>query len=103
MLQVNENDEGVVFKVWVKPKSAKDEIRGLKDGALMVSVASPPIQGKANKACKALLAKVFGVGKSCVEIIGGTRSRTKIVRVVGIAPDKIRRIIDEKEKNGKKE
>lgn len=101
MLQANKTDDGIVLKVWVQPKSAKNEIKGLKDDALRVNVTSPPIQGKANKACKGLLAKTFGVGRSRVEIIGGLKSRIKTVRVTGISLDKVRRIV--KEKDGKKQ
>ncbi len=96
MLRVNETDRGVVFEIWVQPRSARNEIRGLKGDALRVRVTSPPIEGRANKACTGLLAKELGIGKSQVEIIGGLKSRTKLVRVAGITPDKIRRITEGK-------
>jgi len=93
MLYISETDNGIVFKVWVQPKSAKNEIKDLKGDALRVRITAVPVEGKANKACMDFLAKELGVSKSQVEIIGGHKSRTKVIRVTGVTKDEIERIV----------
>lgn len=53
-------------------------------GVLRVKVSAPPIEGKANEALVAILARSLGVPKRAVEIIGGAASRDKTIRVVGV-------------------
>lgn len=93
MLYINETDNGIVFKVWVQPKSARNEIKDLKGDALRVRIAAVPVEDRANNACMNFLARELGVSKSQVEIIGGHKSRTKMVRVTGVTADEIERII----------
>jgi len=93
MLYINETDNGIVFKVWVQPKSPRNEIKDLKGDALRVRITAVPVEGKANKACMDFLAKELGVSKSQVEIIGGHKSRTKVIRVTGVTKDEIERIV----------
>ncbi|MDY7034257.1 MAG: DUF167 domain-containing protein [Thermodesulfobacteriota bacterium] len=80
-------ESGVVLKVWLQPKSSRNEIKGLHGDTLRVSVTSPPIEGRANKALCDLMAKEFGVSKSQIEIIKGHKSRTKIIKIDGVTPD----------------
>ena len=84
---VDTTERGVILKVWLQPKSSRNEIKGLKGDTLRVCVTSPPIEGQANKALCDLLAKEFCISKSQVEIIKGHKSRTKIIRIDGITPD----------------
>lgn len=93
MLYIHETDNGVVFKVWVQPKSARNEIKDLKGDALRVRITAVPVEGRANKACIDFLAKELGVSKSQVEIIGGHKSRTKTVKVTGVTAGEIERIV----------
>ena len=78
------------MKVKVVPKSAKSEIAGrLPDGTLRVKVAAPPESGKANAELCAFLARYLGIPKSAVTILTGQTSRHKIVRLVGVGPDRL--------------
>jgi uncharacterized protein (TIGR00251 family) len=61
-----------------------------------VKVTSPPVDGKANGALIALLAKVLGIPKAGLEIIRGRTSRIKTVRVRGLSMPEIRRILEKK-------
>ncbi|RMF97373.1 MAG: DUF167 domain-containing protein [Candidatus Schekmanbacteria bacterium] len=83
-----------VLKVKVIPKSSKKEIVCDGIGGIKVKVNVPPIEGKANKACIELLAQYFKIPKSKIEIIGGTKSRNKIVRFFDIENDKMQKIND---------
>ncbi|MFP4584222.1 MAG: DUF167 domain-containing protein, partial [Desulfococcaceae bacterium] len=71
MLSITERGDGLAFKVRVQPKSARNQIVGLHEDALKVKLTAPPVDGAANKACVAFLAKTLGVSKSSVEIVSG--------------------------------
>lgn len=74
---LSESAAGVVLQVQVQPRSSRNLIVGLQGDALKIKLTSPPVEGAANKACCAYLAKLFGVAKSSVELIAGDKSRKK--------------------------
>jgi len=75
---------GVVFAVRVKPRASRDAIEGARDGALVVRLTAPPVEGAANTALARLLGRALGVAPSAVRIVGGATSRTKRVAVSGV-------------------
>ena len=81
--------------VWVKPRAGRDEVLGLREGALHVALAAPPLEGQANVALVRFLAKALGVRPRQVEIVSGQHSRHKIVRIAEIAPEELRRRVEE--------
>ena len=99
ILHISKTDNGIVLKVWVQPKSANNEMKGIIGDALGVRVTSPPIDNRANKACVELLAKELGLRRSQVEIINGHKSRTKMVRLMGVTPDGIEQLVNRKKKD----
>jgi uncharacterized protein (TIGR00251 family) len=50
---------------------------------LKVSVTAPPVEGRANTALIELLAREWRLPKRNIAIVGGQKSRDKIVRVAG--------------------
>jgi hypothetical protein len=50
---------------------------------LKVQLNAPPVDGEANAALIALMAKTFGLKKKDVEIVSGETSRRKRVRLNG--------------------
>ena len=79
MLSIRKHPEGVVFKIFVQPRSAKNMIVGLHGESLKIKLTAPPVDNAANKMCIKFLAKSLGVSKSQIEIIAGHTSRTKQV------------------------
>ena len=77
---------GVVIEVRVIPRAAKPGIAGSRDGALLVRLKAPPVEGAANAELIELMAKAAGVPKRSVSIIAGERGRTKRVAIAGINP-----------------
>ncbi len=67
--------------VRVVPRASKSEVVGEIDGVLKVRISAPPVDGAANAELIKLLAKHFGVSKSSVEIVSGSTSKTKILRI----------------------
>ncbi len=80
---------GVVLSLQVQPRSSRNQIVGLHGDLLKVKLTSPPVDGAANKCCCDFLAKLFGVAKSNVSIIGGETSRKKRVLVCGVQRDAV--------------
>ena len=81
MLSIREHPEGIIFKIFVQPRSAKNMIVGLHGDALKLKLTAPPVDNAANKMCIKFLAKSLGISKSQLEIISGQTSRTKQVRL----------------------
>lgn len=77
MLFIREHPEGIVFKVFVQPRSAKNKIVGAHGDALKVKITAPPVAGAANRMCLKFLAKRLAVPHLFLEIIKGHNSRTK--------------------------
>ena len=50
---------------------------------------APPVEGRANAALIAFLAKRLGVRKSQVEIVAGATSRRKMIRVIGLVAQEV--------------
>jgi uncharacterized protein (TIGR00251 family) len=75
------------IEVRVVPRAKRNEIAGERDGRLLVRVAAPPVDGKANAAVVKLLAKALGVQRSAVAIVTGESARDKLIRVEGVGAD----------------
>jgi len=86
--------ESCTIKVWVQPKSSRNQVDGFQDGALRVRVTAAPTEGQANAAVIAILAKTLGVSKSRLEIIRGYSSRDKVVSVDTLTEQEVRRKIE---------
>jgi uncharacterized protein YggU (UPF0235/DUF167 family) len=77
----------------VQPRARVSEIAGERDGVVMVRVAAPPVDGKANAAVCALVAQHVGVSKSSVRVIRGAGARDKVLEVRGIDSAELRRAL----------
>jgi uncharacterized protein len=89
--------DGVRLAIRLTPRARANRIDGvarLADGAavLKVSVTAPPAEGRANDALLHLLAKEWNVPRRDLAIVGGAKSRTKIVGVAGDALVLLRRL-----------
>jgi uncharacterized protein (TIGR00251 family) len=87
-------EAAVTLKVRLQPRASRDGIDGLHGDALKVKVTAPPVEGKANKAVKKLLAEKFGLSPSQIEIIAGERSRDKVLRISGISRAAMEKALD---------
>ena len=81
MLLIREDDGGMILKVFIQPRSRKNEIKGLHADALKIKITAPPVDGAANAMCINYLAKCLKTSKSSIEIVSGHTSRSKQVRV----------------------
>jgi uncharacterized protein (TIGR00251 family) len=82
--------DGGAVRLRVQPRAARDAIVGWREGVLRVSVTAPPVDGEANHAVSALLARVLGVRPSAVAVVAGARGRDKLVRIDGWTAEQVR-------------
>lgn len=82
-----ETPGGVDLAVRLTPRGGAPRIEGVADweGApvLKVRVAAPPVDGAANAALVAFLAKSLGLPRSAVTLRAGERARTKRLHLAG--------------------
>jgi len=83
-LTLTRRDRGVRFSVHVQPRAARNEVRGVHNGALRVRVQAPPVDGAANAALVELLAGSLGVPRRSVRVVSGETARLKIVDIEGV-------------------
>ena len=89
LFEVTPEKGGARFAVHVAARASKTRVCGVHDGALKVRLAAAPVDGAANEALVASLAKFLGAPKSSVGIVGGWTSRRKVVRVSGMSAEEI--------------
>ena len=93
-LTIGSADGGATITVRLLPRSSRPGVGGVREGALELRVGAPPVEGRANEAARRLLAKLLGLPPSAVLVAAGARSRQKVFRLEGIAPDELRRRLE---------
>jgi len=83
--------DGARLALRVQPRAARDEVLGWRDGVLRVRVTAPPVDGDANAAVLALLARALGVRPAAVRLARGERGRDKVVTVAGLTDAEVQR------------
>ena len=77
------------LSVRVQPRASRNEVAGLVGERLKIRLTAPPVEGEANDACLAFLAKLLDLAPSRLAIIQGARSRTKLIRITGLTKDEV--------------
>jgi hypothetical protein len=65
--------------VHVQPRASRNAIVGWHGEALKVALTAPPVDGEANAALQAYLAKALGLKKAQVSLANGQSSRHKLM------------------------
>lgn len=71
----------VKYTIKVKTNAKENAVEEGPAGELRVLVKAPPQEGRANEAVVGVLAAYFKVPKSRVAIVGGFKSKRKVVRI----------------------
>jgi hypothetical protein len=80
--------DGVVIDVRVIPRaSSRPGPAGTRDGALLLRLQAPPVEGAANAEAVDILADLLGVSRRAVTVLSGHHSRRKRIAVAGITPE----------------
>ena len=77
--------------VKVHPRAKRSEIAGRMGDAWKLSLAAPPVDGKANEECVRFFAELAGVPRSQVRIVMGLTSRLKVVEIEGLPQEDLER------------
>jgi len=93
MIPIRENGSYATFAIKVHPRVKKNAISGELGDALKLSLTAPPIEGRANEACVEFLANLLKLPRSSVTIASGHSSRRKVIRVVGLSAEEVRKRI----------
>jgi uncharacterized protein (TIGR00251 family) len=80
---------GPTFAVRVVPRAGRTAVGGVRDDALLVRLAAPPVDGAANEALIALLADLFNRPKRDITLVSGHSARTKRVAIAGLTEDAV--------------
>jgi uncharacterized protein (TIGR00251 family) len=79
----------VILDVRVIPRAARPGLAGTRDGALLVRLSAPPVEGAANAELIQLLAKALDIPKRQVTIVAGERGRLKRVKLEGVTAERV--------------
>jgi hypothetical protein len=83
-LDLRATDAGLTLRVRVQPRASKNALSGEREGALVVRLTAPPVEGAANEALSRFLGKTLGVAPSAVRVVSGATGRNKVVSVAGL-------------------
>ena len=89
MFKIEEREDGIIFRIRVRPSASRNEIKGIHGEALKIDINAPPIKGKANKECIRFLAKELRIPKADIEILSGLKSKDKLIKIKGISKEKL--------------
>jgi uncharacterized protein (TIGR00251 family) len=74
----------VTIDVRVIPRARKTEYGGVRDGAFVIRLAAPPVDGAANDALVDFLSATLNVPRRAIRIVSGERGRRKRVEIDGM-------------------
>ena len=81
---VSTSKRGVLVRLRVSPGAKNSSLKGLYgESVVKLSVATPPVDGKANAEAERFLAGLLGLPPSDVTVVRGASSRDKSVLVRG--------------------
>jgi uncharacterized protein len=95
-LRFEERPEGAILAVRALPRASRSAIEGVRQGALLVRLAAPPLAGAANTALLEIIADRLGVPRRRVRLVSGERSRSKRVQVLGVSGGEILARLDDR-------
>lgn len=79
-----ETATGVELDVRVIPRAKKSEPDGVRDEAVLIRLAAPPVDNAANDALIAFLSDLLHVPRRAVRIVSGQRARRKRIAIAGV-------------------
>lgn len=86
-------DGSLLLRLLVQPRANRNELAGLHNNALKLRLTAPPVEGRANKAVVAFLAKRLHLPKKAITITSGLQSREKQVRISGCPAQTVRSLL----------
>ena len=92
-LAIRDSSDGCTLPVRVHPGARLNAITGIHDGALKVSLTTPPTDGRANQALIAFLAGELHIPRARITLLTGAASRAKSLRIAGLSAVQLRAVL----------
>jgi len=86
--------DGCILPVRVHPGARTNAVTGVHDGALKISLTTPPIDGRANDALIAFLAQRLRIPRARISLVAGATSRSKTLRIAGKSAAEVQAALD---------
>jgi uncharacterized protein (TIGR00251 family) len=92
-MAIKQTKSGLSLDVIVQPKSSRNEIAGMHGDRLKIKLTAPPVDGKANAALIAFLAKKLGITRSRITILRGETGRKKTLLIHSLSEEDIHALL----------
>ena len=79
----------VTLSLRVQPRASRNAVVGWTGDTLKIRLTALPVEGAANAACLAFLADLLDLPQSHIEILQGSHSRTKVLRITGLSQEEL--------------
>jgi hypothetical protein len=89
-LIIRPGPNGMRLDIRVAPRGSRTAIEGVRDGAVLVRVTAPPVDGAANAAVIAALAAALRVPRRDLRVVSGERGRRKTVEIASVSEADLR-------------
>jgi uncharacterized protein (TIGR00251 family) len=89
-LTIRDTPNGCTLPVRVHPGARQNAITGIHDGALKVSLTTPPTDGRANQALIAFLAAELRIPRARITLLTGATNRSKSLHIAGLTAAQLR-------------
>jgi hypothetical protein len=93
-ITLRETPDGCTLPVRVHPGARTNAVTGVHDGALKISLTTPPTDGRANDALIAFLAERLRIPRSRISLVSGATSRSKTLRIAGKSAAEVQAALD---------
>jgi len=80
---------GTLIRLRVQPRASRERLEGVRDGCVRLRLTAPPVDGAANAACIAFLAKILDISRGQIRLQAGDKSRDKLVHITGLTPAQV--------------
>jgi uncharacterized protein (TIGR00251 family) len=92
MLVIHKGTEGFTLQILVSPRATREQVGPVVGEALKVKVNPPAIDGQANEAVIACLARFLDIPKSRITIVRGETARRKTIHIADTSGRTIERL-----------
>jgi len=86
-------DPEASVSIWLQPRGSRNQVVGEREGAIVIKLQAPPVDGVANAALLRFVAERLDVAPSAVELLRGHTSRRKLISVAGWSAAAVRQAL----------
>jgi uncharacterized protein (TIGR00251 family) len=93
-LTLRATTNGCTLNVRVHPGARRNAVTGTHDGALKISLTTPPTDGQANAALIAFLAGHLNIPRAAITLVTGATTRSKTLHLEGFTPEALNAMLE---------